>query len=325
MKQQKIRKVSQSELRDFGTNARGKYEGTKWSNHLKAPDIYWRIVDELNEDLVKLKDVADVKRGTTTGCNEFFYLSEDKIAEWGIEKRFIVPIMKSSQQSKRTHPILSEFKLSLFYCNSSKQSLQGTNALHYIEWGEESHVVIDNNDKPKEMRKFHERATTKSRNYWYFIGERTPPPLIGPKSMNEMYKCFRNEENVFIGDRLYEVYPVKGFEDEINALMQSTYFSFMLELGARTGLGQGLLDLMVYELENVLIPDPGIIEGINPLNRQYKKIEGELISHDRLELDKIIFESIGLSELEIEEFYKSYRQIVSNRLGKAITITSPIN
>lgn len=323
--QQKIRMVGQSELRNSGTNRRGKYEGTKWSNHLRAPDIYWRIVEELTEDLVKLKDVADVKFGTKTGCNEFFYLSEEKIAEWGLEKRFIVPIMKSSQQSKRTHPLLSEFGLSLFYCKSSKQSLQGTNALRYIEWGEESHIVADKNGKPKEMRKFHERATTKSRKDWYFVGERTPPPLIGPKSMNEMYKSFRNQENVFIGDRLYEVYPVKGFEDEINALMQSTYFSFMLELGARTGLGQGLLDLMVYELENVLIPDPGIIEGIKPLNRKYMKIEDELISQDRLELDKVIFESIGLNNLEIEDFYSSYRQIVSNRLGKAISITSPIN
>ena len=94
--------------------------------------------------------------------------------------------------------------------------------------------------------------------------------------------------NLCSQDRLYEVYPVPGFTDELNAVMQSTYFSFMLELGARTGLGQGLLDLMVYELQRIKIPDLGLLSGITPLNREYMSINEEIASTDRRKLDSII-------------------------------------
>lgn len=309
--QQKIRKVGQTELRNSGTNARGKYEGTKWSNHLRAPEIYWRIVEDLNENLVQLKDVSDVKFGTKTGCNEFFYLKEETIAEWGIEKQFYAPVMKSSQESNHTHPKSSEFKFQMFYCNLPKSRLQGTNALKYIKWGEE--------------QGFHERPSTRNRPLWYGVGERKSPPIICPCSMNEIYRIFINTEGVKIDKRLYELYPVKGFENEIAAIMTSTYMSFMLELGARTGLGQGLLDMTVYELKDIRIPDPGLVEGLKPLNRKIGLLEHEMQQQDRLELDAAIFDALGLTQDERKQLYEAYITLVTNRIGKSTTITSPIN
>ena len=173
-----------------------------------------------------------------------------------------------------------------------------------------------------ESRQFHLRPTTKGRQRWYYVGDRKAPPIIGPKSMNEMYKTFRNQEGVFVGDRLYEVYPVPRFVDELHALMQSTYFSFMLELGARTGLGQGLLDLMAYELQRIKIPELEILSGIKPLNRDYKPILEELSSSDRRDLDKKILNAVGLSSGRIEEFYEAYATLVSNRLGRAVSVSS---
>lgn len=38
--------------------------------------------------MVPLKQVADIRRGFTTGANEFFYLTEDEIRRWGIEREF---------------------------------------------------------------------------------------------------------------------------------------------------------------------------------------------------------------------------------------------
>ena len=39
--------------------------------YLRAPDIFFTILDKGKGKFVKLGDIANVKRGFTTGCNEF--------------------------------------------------------------------------------------------------------------------------------------------------------------------------------------------------------------------------------------------------------------
>jgi len=53
------------------------YVGDKWGGkYLRAPDIFFTILKKGKDKLVKLKDVAKVRRGFTTGCNEFFYVED---------------------------------------------------------------------------------------------------------------------------------------------------------------------------------------------------------------------------------------------------------
>ncbi len=47
-----------------------------------------RFLRRVKTSLCLLKEIADVRRGFTTGANEFFYLTEDEIKERGIEKEF---------------------------------------------------------------------------------------------------------------------------------------------------------------------------------------------------------------------------------------------
>jgi len=55
----------------------GKYVGGKWGGkYLRAPDIFFTILEKGKDKLVKLGDVAEVRRGFTTGANEFFYLMD---------------------------------------------------------------------------------------------------------------------------------------------------------------------------------------------------------------------------------------------------------
>jgi hypothetical protein len=52
-----------------------KYIGNKWGcKYMRAPGIYWTILEKGKEKLVRLNDIADVQRGVTTGTNEFFFL-----------------------------------------------------------------------------------------------------------------------------------------------------------------------------------------------------------------------------------------------------------
>ena len=80
---------SQKELWEEGYDTEEqKYTGAKWGKYLRAPDIFFKILEKGKGKLVPLKQIAEVRRGFTTGANEFFYLTEEEIKRRGIEKEF---------------------------------------------------------------------------------------------------------------------------------------------------------------------------------------------------------------------------------------------
>ncbi len=51
------------------------YAGNKWGGkYLRAPDIFFTILEKGRGKLVRLGDIAEVRFGIKTGANEFFYL-----------------------------------------------------------------------------------------------------------------------------------------------------------------------------------------------------------------------------------------------------------
>jgi len=53
------------------------YGGNKWGGkYLRAPDIYWKILEKGKGKLVRLGDIAEVRFGIKTGANEFFYVED---------------------------------------------------------------------------------------------------------------------------------------------------------------------------------------------------------------------------------------------------------
>lgn len=64
----------QLELWDEGLSEEGKYAGAKWGKYIRAPDIFFKILEKSKGLFVPLREIADVRRGFTTGANEFFYL-----------------------------------------------------------------------------------------------------------------------------------------------------------------------------------------------------------------------------------------------------------
>ena len=66
---------SADELLREGLDEDGKYAGGKWGGlYLRAPDIFFRVLEKAGDKLVRLGDVAEVRFGIKTGANDFFYL-----------------------------------------------------------------------------------------------------------------------------------------------------------------------------------------------------------------------------------------------------------
>jgi hypothetical protein len=77
--------LNQKDLWEFGKDEKtAQYIGNKWGGkYLRAPEIYWKILEKGKGKLVKLGDIAEVRFGIKTGANEFFYVEDvtDKIED----------------------------------------------------------------------------------------------------------------------------------------------------------------------------------------------------------------------------------------------------
>ena len=140
-----------------GADARN-FSGEKWgAKYLRAPDIYHTILRKCADKLVRLGDIATVRRGVTTGANEFFYFNADHVRQWGVEEQFLQPVMTSPQESRSIAVDPATLPYKLFLCQEEKAQLTGTRALEYIHWGE--------------AQEYHLRPSAAPRRRWYDLGQ----------------------------------------------------------------------------------------------------------------------------------------------------------
>jgi hypothetical protein len=143
-----------------------RYIGNKWGGkYLRAPDIYWTVIEKGRGRLVRLCEVALVRRGFTSGANEFFYLDDETRDRWRIEKQFLRPLFKGPKDVTAYEMRARDLSSSVFYCTTAKKDLTGTNALRYIAWGEQAEVTVRQGSRAgTRIKGFHRLATLQNRN-----------------------------------------------------------------------------------------------------------------------------------------------------------------
>jgi hypothetical protein len=350
-------------------NISGEYEGMKWGGILiRAPKIFYVILDKGKDKLVRLGEIAEVRRGFTTGANEFFYLEpiknpikwpvckicgrvhkpeEGVVAvknktgwEGYIEEEFLKPVVKSPQEIKTYRIRPEDLKLRVFLCNLSKEELrrQGkVHALKYIEWGE--------------SREYHDRPTCAARKFWYDLTPGIDSPVAFPERHQSRFFIAHNPSLVYLNKSFYGVDYEK--HELLFLILNSTLTHITAELLARTpGGGGGPLDIDVIVSKQVLILNPLVLStdamkilntiapklsireilptfeelGLPKPNKDFSNINPDDVSldkvmPDRRELDRVIFEALGLTEEEQLEVYRAVVELVKARLVKAKTFS----
>jgi hypothetical protein len=334
-----------------------KYAGNKWGGkYLRAPEIFYKILEKGKDKFVRLGDIAEVRFGIKTGANEFFYLEPagkpapkgllhvKNSAGWEgyIEEEFLKPLIKSPKELITILVKEEYLKYRVFMCHKSKNELKGTYALEYIEWGEK--------------QGYHKRPTCASRQRWWDLGEWKLSKNILPMFERERSYCFYNYCNAYIDATLYWCYSEK-WDITLNVLLNSILVKLWKELLCRPpeGGGGGPIQMKVYHYSEMPIPIEFLNIEITPellkiyeyfINREilsifeelgfpkctqkncnhpehpYEYVKPEEVSFDRImpdrrELDKIIFEVFGLTGEEQLEVYRAVLELVKNRLLKA--------
>ncbi len=291
------------------------YVGSKWGGkYLRAPDIFFKILEKGKDLSVPLKQIAEVRRGFTTGANNFFYLTDEEIKAHKIEKEFLKPVIKSPRESRELLISAKEIKYKIFLVHKEKQELRRTNALKYIHWGEEKEI--------------HKRPTCSPRPRWYDLGKRQTANILWTEFFFDTHITFLLTDAIFDSDKFYGI-TIKKHVQETAAFLNSTIAILFRHLGGFQSLGEGALKIPVYELSSFRVIDfrkiPASVR--KTIRKTFSKISQrrilsvleEIRQEDRRELDGIFFDILKLTKKERQQVYDAVCELVTNRLEKAKT------
>ncbi len=332
----------------------GKYVGDKWGGkYLRAPDVFFTILEKGKGKLVKLGEIAEVRRGFTTGANDFFYLEPlgpgvrpgllrvRNAAGWEgeIEEKFLKPVIKSPRECRTIVIKPEELRYRLFMCHKSREELEGTKALEYIEWGEQVEVEIKQGSKRgKKVKGFNNLSSVGSRKRWWNVGKRSPGAVFWPYILRErLFAPINDTRNAFADNNLFDVYP-KHNGNAISIFLNSVTHFLQVEVLSRSyGGGGGPIKTQVHELKKVKALKPDVCEatslpfdfkihsiftecGIDPKSDVPIAEQEPHPLPDRKALDDIVFNALGLTEEERKEVYRAVCQLVWNRISKARSV-----
>ena len=330
----KINLVKQSEL-----------VSGKWNVYLRAPPVFKKIIE--NPKIKSLFELAEIIRAPTTGNNDYFILSNEKAEEFEIEPRYLKPCLTSPKRT--TGLAVKSVDDSIFFVSESKSKLEGTNALKYIEYGENLVINVKRGSQ-KGRRRLPDLATLKSRKpYWYALPKHDAPPILFPRLTDVRPVFFKNEVKAQTPHVFYYIYPHNETDTDILlAYLNSSLAGLIIELYGRS-YGGGVLELLVYEAKKMPVLDPSelsqseitaidmafqmlveVIEKRNIIEGELKKVKSKLpttiglFEHDvktelevaqenekkaKDKLDEVIYDILGFSQEERRQVEEGLREL----------------
>ena len=340
---------SQTELNTERKNIvpSGSYSGYGWGVYLRAPEIYFRIMDECADKLIKITDVVDdIRPGAYTGLNDFYYFECEKGREIRdeLEKQYKLPLIRRTTQVKRPFFDSKTIDTHILVCNVSKKELRRNKhlkVLEYIKWGAKQKT--EKKQKVEEGIPWPEVPSVKNRKPgWWSLPEKDSDPthlFMGYVINDRFTVTFSN--NKITSDRCFHrIFGDKASLYKLLAVLCSTVTNLFTEIIGTTALGQGALKFETRLLKKLRVvnPDEISIKKADPVIRKLGKREigsifeeigaenAEEVSLDKIreerrELDNLVMGDIlGLTEDEQIAVYQGVINLVKARLEKAQSV-----
>ena len=336
-------------------------KNTSWSQFLKAPQVFFDIIERGKTKFTPLHELADVKFGIKTGCNEFFILKDitnelkpenlkvivnnteglTSIKEikreglsvvengyneyWLIENKFIKPCIKSPKDADSlSTDNISKLSV-LLYLNEELKEIKNHQYIYsYIKSG---------------IRKgINQRPTTASRNLWWNLVKETTPDLMWTEMYFDRYFVLENSSKYLDIDKFYSIYlNDKKLINYYAATLNSTFYQLYREFISFSSLGDGVTKTPVYEVKLIpVIKDVILLKEVNAFWDKYRSKKTlslfDLIdceSADEITLDKVDKDRVKLDKLflKIIGYNEKESDIVLLKLYKALfsTVQARIN
>jgi len=154
------------------------------------PELKWRAYyQEQNavkyKNLVPFVNYGKVLRGIATGSNEFFTFNMSKANKSGIAKKYLLPCICKSIDSKNS-----------FFTNDDFDKLQANDKTVYLLNAVNPDIFVKKYIACGEEQEINKKYLTANRNPWYSIENRPPSPIWVSVFNRTGLRFVRNEANI---------------------------------------------------------------------------------------------------------------------------------
>jgi type I restriction-modification system DNA methylase subunit len=257
------------------------YIGYKWGIYLRAPEIFFKLLRRCKEQFVPLGQIAEIRRGITSGCDDFFFpydVTDEALNDVKTDREFIerygirraetkkIRIVLAGDESQHlieakylepeVHSVMGldsvqirpeRLKRKVLLVSEPKSTLKGTEVLKYIKWGEQEG--------------YPERSTIQGRvrtgRNWYDIITDRRSDLLWCKAHQYRHIAWLNAHKLVANCRMYDIFLQSNVNDEVLcAALNSTVVALTKAFFGRYVGREGNLDTEVLDVKMMLVPDP---------------------------------------------------------------------
>jgi type I restriction-modification system DNA methylase subunit len=277
----------------------GDYLAGKWGRYLRAPDLYFEIMDRFQNRFVPLGAIAAIRRGITSGCDAFF-MPRDVTAEWlkkdidektfrdlvgaprndvvsgrlriikdgagtlfPIEAEFLRPEIHSLMKVDRPVIRARDLDRVVLLVGDPPSDLRGTYVQKYLRHGETT-VYASNKSKAVPVP---QRSSCASREPWYDLTKLVRPGFaLWPMAQQYRHVIPGNPERLVCNHNLFDLSSHELAKDDqrlLVAILNCTLVGLFKTFYGRFAGTEGNLKTEVVDVNLIEIPEPrGVPAGI---------------------------------------------------------------
>ncbi|WP_336344790.1 N-6 DNA methylase [Halalkalicoccus ordinarius] len=207
--------------------------------------------------LKSFREIADIKRGIATGKNDYFCLTQDEVDEWGLDEKYLVPLIRRMQG-------VSGYDLQEY--EDWRQWLRDGDEAWLLYCYDEDREPIINVDNP-ELQDYLKHGEdvgaadsylAQNRSPWYVVDQRDPASVLVTYMSKDGFRFIYNKAGVVSLNNLHNVF-LDGYEDwQVEALLAYLNSSVANEIAKRSGrtYSRGLHKIEPDELKDLPVVDP---------------------------------------------------------------------
>lgn len=289
------------------------YGGGKWGGrYLRAPAVWWRVMERAGDRLTSMETVGEVRIGLMTGVNDWFFVKviedlggglvrircdDPQRSEHTLELQYVRwPVITKAREVlvPEVDPDALGYRVVLVPPDTDTPS---GHLADYVKWGEAP------------PRSYHARPffNGAGRDRWYrHLGDRDPADLVVPIGHKRrpvvglIHGCLASDN--FVEVKLHD----PSDRRLIAGSVLSTFTIIHAEVFGRTNFGQGLLKTQTGEIASLPVVSPSaLVEGHRRLledafsgvaTREPLMIYDEVRRQDRRALDDAFLAAVGFDD-----------------------------
>jgi type I restriction-modification system DNA methylase subunit len=267
----------------------GEYHGGKWGIYLRAPDLYFELMQKYGGTFAPLEKGAEIRYAVKSGCDAFFFprlISKEALelepdaddfrkrfrcnrreviseavqiiragdgSEHPIESKFLKPVFVPEDDIKNIQVSESQNRQRVLWVGKTKVQLRGTHVLNYIKYGTHENF----GDGARVPEKPTCAARERENHEWYDLTDAMGTRLLMPKGQQYGNIVFCAAEPMLANSRVYNLAAASTeFEKPLAAILNSTLAALYRCLYGRTLGREGAADIMVVDVKMMPAPDP---------------------------------------------------------------------